>query len=641
MKSGIPPLAQLAAKLKLRGFSFLLLVFIFLNSTSYSQNTPISGVVNSYYSVTEIIPAKACVRVTNPAGLSYNDKVMLIQMKGANININDNSGSFGDTTSLNNAGNYEIGRVCTVIGDSVFLIYTILNQYTVSGKVQLVKIPEYVSATVVDTLKAAPWNNSSATGGVLAISVEEDLILNAPVYNDWGGFRGGTFRLSSGDCGDFFLAATAFAYNANDLAPQNGAFKGEAIVELDPSVSGGRGAPANGGGGGNNHNNGGGGGANLTAGGIGGGNSSSAGCETTLEGRAGKALSSHAGSKIFFGGGGGAGHSNNGTANTRGGGNGGGIVFIQSNNLISNSNKIISNGQVGGAAIGDGAGGGGAGGTIILNIANYAGPVTIQANGGAGGNLNNQGTASRCYGAGGGGSGGAIYFTGAMPAGSISVNGGIAGVESNRSTLCNAPVPPGNGSVGAIISNYNYAYSSVLASTYCALLLPVEIVYFKARYVNGQVELSWEVAQPGIANNFTIERSVDGSGWIPVHQQPGIETISAYKAIDYSPISGISYYRLKIIDHSGAIAYSVIKRVNTGLPAKAINIYPNPAKNKLYITGDISTIKNIRLLDLSGKLLWQKNNTPSSYSIEIDLPVLPAGIYMIKIGEVLKKLSIY
>src|SRR6202008_17369 len=105
----------------------------------------ISGIVNSYYKVIEVIPPKACVRVTNPAGLAYNDKVMLIQMKGAGINTS-NSSSFGDTTGLNNAGNYEIATVCHVVDDSVFLVYMMLNQYTVAGKVQLVKIPTYYSA---------------------------------------------------------------------------------------------------------------------------------------------------------------------------------------------------------------------------------------------------------------------------------------------------------------------------------------------------------------------------------------------------------------------------------------------------------------------------------------------------------------
>ena len=97
-----------------------------------AQVTPISGIVNSYYRVVEVLPAKSCVRLNTTAGLNYNDKVMIVQMKGASINTSSSS-SFGDTTSLNNAGNYEIGIVCHVDGDSLFLVYMLLNQSVVPG----------------------------------------------------------------------------------------------------------------------------------------------------------------------------------------------------------------------------------------------------------------------------------------------------------------------------------------------------------------------------------------------------------------------------------------------------------------------------------------------------------------------------
>ncbi len=453
---------------------------------SFCQTTPVSGIVNTYYKVIDIIPAKACVRVTNAAGLNYSDKVMLVQMKGAGINTS-NSSTFGDTTSLNNAGNYEIATVCHVIGDSVFMVFMLLNQYTVADKVQLVKIPQYYSADVTDTLKAAPWNNTTGTGGVLAISVEEDLVLNAPIYVDSSGFRGGAYMLdNSGACSNFF-PADAYAYNGNTLTPQDGAFKGEGIADVVATQSGGRGAPANGGGGGNNHNNGGAGGANLSAGGNGGGNSSSGGCRTTLQGKGGKALSSYGGTKIFAGGGGGAGHVNNGIVNPYGGGHGGGIIFIEAKNIVGNNKKITANGQRGGSSVGDGASGGGGGGTIIMNVTNYTGTVTIEANGGQGGTVDDQLTAGRCYGSGGGGSGGAIYFSAITPPVPVSAISGNPGTEINRSATCNPAIPALAGNAGQVIPNYTYSSSlvltSVMSTLYCRIifitLLPKPTSYDK------------------------------------------------------------------------------------------------------------------------------------------------------------------
>ncbi len=618
----------------------LLCLLCSLSFYSFSQ-TPISGVVNTYYKVNEVIPAKACIRVDNPSNLNYNDMVMLVQMKGADINTSAASSAFGDTTSLNNAGNYEIGRVCTVVGDSVFLIFMLLNEYTTTEKVQLVKIPQYLSATVTDTLKAASWNNSTGTGGILAISVEQDLILNAPIYADSTGFRGGEYRLSSGDCGNIFPpAANAFAYNANNLSPQNGAFKGEGVADLAAAISGGKGAPANGGGGGNNHNNGAGGGANLTAGGIGGGNSSSAGCTATNPGRAGKALSNYGGLKIFPGGGGGAGHSNFTFLNQYGGGHGGGIIFIEAGNIVGNGFKISANGQAGCRAESDGASGGGAGGTIILDVDNYTGPVEVEANGGAGGLENDQGNTNRCYGAGGGGSGGAIYFSGSTPAISHTVTGGAMGQEIGRNAGCNAIVAAGNGLTGLIFSDYTYTESLILENAYCGLLLPVELISFTAVYKNEAAVLRWQIAQPETAHGFVVERSNDGRAWTAIHAQPAIASKTVYDASDPGPVPGMNYYRLKMTDINGEVNYSPVQKIYIPSIQERVRIYPNPANRKIIITGPLAT-NEIDLFDLSGKLLWKRIIDRRQTAHEIDLPELPAGVYVIKAGDVTRKLSIH
>jgi hypothetical protein len=621
--------------------SFFLLSILTCSTLISSTQTTISGIVNTYYPAIEIVPAKACVRVTNPTGLNHNDKVMIIQMKGAGINTS-NTSLFGDTTSLNNAGNYEIATVCHVDSDSVFLVFMLLNQYTVTGKVQLVKIPHYVSALVTDTLKPAPWNNATGTGGVLAISVEEDLLLNEPIYADSSCFRGGDYRLTGGDCTNFF-PATGYVYNANINLPgtQDGAFKGEGIADVVATQSGGRGAPANGGGGGNNHNNGGAGGANLSSGGDGGGNSSSAGCRIAIQGKGGKALSNYGGLKIFGGGGGGAGHSNYNLPNARGGGHGGGIVFIQATNLVGNNKEIVANGQTGGNSLGDGGSGGGAGGTIILDIMSYTGVVTIEAKGGNGGTANDGGNVGRCYGGGGGGSGGAIYFSGAVPAITSTANGGNAGPETGRDGSCNPAVPSFAGSAGLISSNYIFRSSQVLESSYCALLLPVELIWFRVIYKNDRAHLSWKIAQPETAGQFIVERSGDGYNWTEISIVKANEQVSLYRDIDPLPQPHSNFYRLKMIDKNKLINYSTVQSIFITPRNEQIHVYPNPAKKKVFIMGNLNIATEISLFDLSGKLLLRKKIHSNQRSLEIVLPDLSAGIYVIKVGDIIKRLIIH
>ena len=615
----------------------LLLASIFPFPIAYCQ-TPISGIVNTYYKVIEVIPDKAGVRVSNPAGLNYNDKVMLIQMKGASINTT-NSSSFGNITSFNNAGNYELASICAIVDDTVFFVFTHLNNYDVNGKVQLVKIPQYTSARVVDTLKPAPWDNTSGTGGVLAISVEEDLILEAPIFADSAGFRGGMHQISSGTCGNFIPpAANDYVYNAGNLNPQNGAYKGEGIADVAVSNSGGKGAPANGGGGGNNHNNGGAGGANLTAGGIGGGNSSSGGCTATNPGLPGKALNSEGGNRIFAGGGGGAGHSNFVIPNQRGGGNGGGIVFIEATNLIGNEMKISANGFSGGNALGDGASGGGAGGTILMHVDNYIGSDTIEVKGGAGGLANNDGTLNRCYGGGGGGSGGVIYFSGSIPAVIYHVSGGAAGPEIGRNG-CNPAVPSGAGTAGFIVDNYTYRSSLVLENSYCSVFLPVELISFKATYQDGICILKWKIGQPETASGFVVERSADGRNWTDIIPVKAHNNQADYEAVDANPQPRINYYRLRMTDINQVINYSMVLKIFNPGQNRPLEIYPNPAGRKITINGKLQP-GPVYLYDLAGKLIWTKQISGQQTITEVELPELQKGIYLIRIGQSTSKITI-
>jgi hypothetical protein len=633
----IPPLDTRLKMARLLIFCLVPLSFFYYSPAQ----TNISGIVNSYYKVLEVIPAKACVRLNTTAGLGYGDKAMIIQMKGAAINTSDpTSSSFGDTTSLNYAGNYELGIICYVKADSVFFIFNFLNQYTTADKVQLVKVPHYLSANVTDTLKAAPWNNTTGTGGILAIYVDQDLTLNAPVYADSSGYRGGAYRISSSGCNNS-PGANDYAYNGNTTSPQNGAYKGEGVADIAASISGGRGAPANGGGGGNNHNNGGGGGANLSAGGNGGGNSSTGtfNCKLPIPGKGGKALRNYGGIKIFQGGGGGAGHANNGFVVSNGGGHGGGIIFIRANNLTGNSYKISADGQVGGPAASDGASGGGGGGTIIMNVNNYTGTTTIEANGGQGGTENDGGNVNYCYGSGGGGSGGVIYFSGATPAVTVAANGGAAGPELGRDASCAAVVPSVAGSPGQIIPNYTYSSSLLFANSYCSMLLPIEFLEFTARYANSQVMLNWKVAQPELIAHFIIERSVAGNNWTTVHNHAAGAGHLAYQDTDPLPQPGYNLYRIKIIKKSNAVAYSSIQQILVPSKTETITIYPNPVSKKIFITG-VSISPQLILYDPGGKLLWQKRIITNQNTIETELPTLPPGVYLLKIDGLAKRLVI-
>ncbi|MGZ3950638.1 MAG: hypothetical protein ACXVBZ_04545 [Flavisolibacter sp.] len=608
----------------------MITAFWLLPYAIFSQ-TNISGIVNSYYKVLGVNYSQSGLKLDNVTGLAANDRVMIVQMKGAAVNTTVTSNSFGSVTSLNDAGNYELATVCSVRSDSVFLLQQLLRTYSVSNKVQLVKIPRYVSANVTASLEPAAWDSVTGKGGVLAIIVSQTLTLNAPVSASAKGFKGGLFYQDGGGC-----ATNAFQNYAYDPTPgsyfvytnvQKGGWKGESVCDLPLSLDGGKGACANGGGGGNNHNNGGGGGSNLAAGGKGGDNQSTTGCAGQQAALGGYVLNSNSGAKIFCGGGGGAGHANN-TVTSLGGGYGGGIIFIQAETLQSNGYTIAANGSVGGNTTGDGASGGGGGGTIILSVTNYSDAVSFEAKGGDGGNEDDELISGRCYGEGGGGGGGTIYFSGLQPAGTVTVTGGAKGAKLN--STCGTTTGA-NGNAGSLVANYSVMESTTLSGCNTAVL-GTNWLYFKATTTTGSILLQWEVLNTS-GSYFVVQRW-NNATWTDIAQIPLIVNQARYVFPDPNPTPGIYQYRVKWVSNQTA-RYSPSQQVIIRAAAQVIDY--DPVTTQIHVRGGIARNETFRIIDLYGNCIYQKQFTTGLADWQMRLPFLKSGMYIAQIGTAVTK----
>lgn len=415
--------------------------FFLLCLVSLTAQTDISGVINTYTSVQNINVCPGIITVADATSFAVGDKVMIIQMKGASID-EDNDSSFGTVTDLGNTGLYEINTITNVSGNTISLGFALINTYDIAGIVQLVSVPVYESATVVGDIFPIPWDGT--TGGIVALEVENSLVLNAGINADGAGFRGAATNIVNSDC-SWLNNQDDYYYEAGDW---RGSKKGEGIAAEINDKEWGRGAQANGGGGGNDHNAGGGGGGNVNAGGKGGNRSPDGAfsCDGDFPGEGGVGFSANS-DRAFLGGGGGAGHTDNAGAGSAGG-NGGGLIFVKTNTLTANGNTISADGLSNDTA-GDGAGGGGAGGTIILSTNTTNGMPTISAEGGAGGNT--VASSSACSGPGGGGGGGRILTN--SPAGiDIQLTSGGAGINTGNLSQCSGA---SNGATDGAQGNLN------------------------------------------------------------------------------------------------------------------------------------------------------------------------------------------
>jgi uncharacterized repeat protein (TIGR01451 family) len=462
-------------------------------STNTAAGT-IGGVINTYYPGTATATAGSTsitVGAATGAGnsIAVGDLLLIIQMQDAAINTS-NSSQYGDgisgsgSTSLNNSGVYEYATASSAVttaggtltvqaagpGGGLLYTYTSAAASSTQGarSFQVIRVPNYASATLSTTsnLTATAWNGS--TGGVLALNISGTLTLNGATVDVSGeGFRGAAplFQSGSGTAAntDYRFPAPA-AYNTTTLTEVAGAHgsKGEGIAGTPEWIESGggvastgqtyaegyplgslaRGAPGNAGAGGtdadpvsNDENTGGGGGANGGAGGQGGNSWNS---NLALGGLGGSAFPGGI-SRVVMGGGGGAGTSNNNSNfQSSSGAPGGGIVMIRAATITGNV-TINANGSAAyNSTPNDGGGGGGAGGSIIFLWGAVTGTtpaISLNATGGRGGDAWDAGAFNNAnrHGPGGGGGGGVILYTGGSAGGTVTttMTGGASGVTLN------------------------------------------------------------------------------------------------------------------------------------------------------------------------------------------------------------------
>lgn len=163
----------------------------------------------------------------------------------------------------------------------------------------------------------------------------------------------------------------------------------------------------------------------------------------------------------------------------------------------------------------------------------------------------------------------------------------------------------------------------------CFSTLPIILVDFIVKLETDRVRLDWVTSSEINNDFFTIERSGDGINWEIVERINGAgnsNQLLNYTSYDFNPLAGTSYYRLKQTDFDNRYTYSSIRSVNNYNDVQYFNIYPNPANNKITVSGEAIEIELINLL---GEVVFKQKLT--SKEEDIILSELPSGTYMVRI----------
>ena len=159
----------------------------------------------------------------------------------------------------------------------------------------------------------------------------------------------------------------------------------------------------------------------------------------------------------------------------------------------------------------------------------------------------------------------------------------------------------------------------------CAL--PVVLNSFSGVYKNSSAILNWDINRSLNFSHFEIERSSDGINFPKAASVNFVNGKNNYQFIDENIAKGTNqFYRLKMVDNDGRYTYSNIIKIQTGTLSSWL-ISPNPVRDYLTINGLAGT-GEIRILDLTGKVLHKMNVTSQSASMNVSF--LTKGIYVIQ-----------
>jgi hypothetical protein len=161
--------------------------------------------------------------------------------------------------------------------------------------------------------------------------------------------------------------------------------------------------------------------------------------------------------------------------------------------------------------------------------------------------------------------------------------------------------------------------------------LPVTLSGFSVQNNFCTANLTWTTATQQNSKHFEVQYSTDGVTFTTkdIVAAGGNSNVEKHYSYSSNLTNKNNYFRLRLVDQDGSVKFSPVVRA-TGNCGGAVTVYPNPAKDRIYIQG-AEKLKQIQLLDIQGRLI---KNLQSSGSNNFNIQFLKPGTYWVKmIGD--------
>jgi len=150
------------------------------------------------------------------------------------------------------------------------------------------------------------------------------------------------------------------------------------------------------------------------------------------------------------------------------------------------------------------------------------------------------------------------------------------------------------------------------------------------------IRVNWSTVTEVNNKTYEVQRSADNSIWSVLGTVPATNSSLPYSVDDINPISGINYYRLKIISVDGTFVYSNVVSAYGGTSLNKqlnSNAYINLKKVGDVIEAigfEVNTHVTVSIFDCYGRVIYSENDVvPQTGVVLTKLPKLVVGMYMV------------
>ena len=163
-------------------------------------------------------------------------------------------------------------------------------------------------------------------------------------------------------------------------------------------------------------------------------------------------------------------------------------------------------------------------------------------------------------------------------------------------------------------------------------VLPVDLLSFTGIAAEDRNVLNWVSALEHDLAYYEIQRANDPIDFYPIGSVNAVGSLNTlnYTFDDVSPLNGIGFYRLRMVDIDGTSEYAPIIAVRRSTVAGTL--YPNPTNGLIQLDADISNAAYLTVIDAAGREI-SKKTLKSKAPNQFDVSFIPPGWYILQITD--------